>query len=181
MTIKENKNKRFVVKATPVCHCDARFAFAQLLFQIAQRAIAQARGFAQVGAALGLFDLDPGRFDLLFDRAQRGDGVLLQFPVRAQRIRLFLQVRQFFLQFFQPFLERFALICQHQTWLIERVAPEHTAHRIADGFPHRVGKQECLQFFFIPITTIAKVRIASHSNFFRLDVYIYFLLFTHIF
>ena len=49
----------------------------------------------------------------------------------------------------QIVLQRFALICQHQTWLIERVAPEHTAHGVTDEFLHRIGTQEFFQPFFV--------------------------------
>ena len=36
----------------------------------------------------------------------------------------------------------FALVGQHQPGLVERVAPEHAAYRVADELPHRVGQQQ---------------------------------------
>ncbi len=66
--------------------------------QIAQRAVAQAgRGF-QVGASLGLLDLIPCLFDLLFQRAQGRDRLLLALPAGAELVGLLAQVGQFGLE-----------------------------------------------------------------------------------
>ena len=42
----------------------------------------------------------------------------------------------------QVVLQGFALVGQDQAGLIQRVAPEHAAHRVADEFLHRVGQQQ---------------------------------------
>src|SRR5205807_3436435 len=66
---------------------------AQLLGELAQRAVAQPRGAFEIGGALGLLDLHPGLVDLRLDRAHLPDQGLFLIPPRPEGLALLLLIR----------------------------------------------------------------------------------------
>ena len=63
-----------------------RVARRQLLLELRQRAVAQLRGLVQVALALGLLDLPLRPLELLLERADPGDRLLLVLPARPQGV-----------------------------------------------------------------------------------------------
>ena len=74
--------------------------------EVAHRAVAQLRGLLEVAVALGLLGLGAGVLELLLERADLGDGVLLVLPVRDHRVALLGERRQLLLERGEALLRR---------------------------------------------------------------------------
>ncbi len=114
---------------------EALFGVGALGFQIAQRAVAQPRGRLQIGAALGLLDLQFRFIDLLLDGAHRSDRLLFLLPLAAQPVRFLVEIGELFFDSLQPLAAGFvAFLAQRLALDLElHDLPVHGVQRLRLG------------------------------------------------
>ena len=84
----------------------ARRLHLDLGFEVADGAVAELRGLLEVALALGHLGLGARALELLLDRADLGDGVLLVLPVRDHCVALLGQRRELFVERGEALLRR---------------------------------------------------------------------------
>ena len=86
--------------------CASSSLVRELLLQLGQLAVFQARGRLEVIALLGLLDLRAQRFDALAELLHLADGVFLVFPLRFRRVELLAQLGKLLAQLSQTPLRK---------------------------------------------------------------------------
>ena len=123
------------------------FFLQQSPFEVRKLPELQLGGPIEVVLAFGLFDFDLGLLDLLSERSQPLNRLLLGLPPRFERVGLCLQVGQFFFEFFESlfrssvllFLERFAFDLELH----------HTARYFIELRRHRINLRAKLRGRFV--------------------------------